>query len=794
MAGFWGRLGPAFDAFRRTLTGECANPGCMGNQQLEQLLLSAPVVLYVLRWGDLAPVFISANLTRFTGLTPEQLINDPARRIIAIHPDDRDRYNKTLATLAEHGRLALDYRVRHAEGGWRWVRDAARVVLDAQGQPVEVVGSWQDISDRRASEVALAASAAQLRNAQTLLTDALESSGDAFSLYDSEDRLVVFNARYKEFYTTITEIIRPGIRFQDLIRLSAQRGQYMGVSPDQAERWVAERMIHHRSATEVFEQQLSDGRFLEIVERPTSDGGRVAIRRDVTARKRVEAALRQELAFKQALIDALPFPVFFKGLDGRYIGCNTRFAEVTGRDMADIVGHTIHDVLPAPQAEDFARDDSEMFRNPGQQTREATLPWGDGSFRSVQVVKGPLLDSDGKVAGCIGSLIDITPQKRAEEQLVQAAKLATLGQIASEVAHELNQPLTIIRMSAERCLQDGETMPPEDLWRKMGTIVAQVGRMAEIVNHLRSFSRVETGPSRSFAPGPVVAAAARLLSPQFQLDGITLEIRVDDDCPEIVGQANQLEQVVLNLLGNARDAVRKRCSPGNGRVEIGASREGADVIIWVHDNGGGVPDAMWPLVFDPFFTTKSDGAGTGLGLSISTNIAAGMGGTLTGANLNGGACFTLTLPAAAPNESARPEPPRCEPAPPPESAATPPRGRILVVDDEALSAECIVEYLRLRGLDAQSAISPDEALAAARATPFDLVISDLRLPGMLGTALLARLRAEMGDVPTILMTGGPLPSAAEAEGAEVIGKPLVLADLLARCLRLLAAHRQECTV
>lgn len=793
MAGFWGRLGPAFDAFRKTLAGECANPGCMGNQRLEQLLLSAPVVLYVLRWGDFVPMFISANLTRFTGLTPDQLVNDPARRIIAIHPDDRERYNKALATLAEHGRLALDYRVRHAEGGWRWVRDAARVVLDAQGQPVEVVGSWQDISDRRASEVALAASAAQLRNAQSLLTDALESSGDAFSLYDADDRLVVFNARYREFYTTISDVIRPGIRFEDLIRISAQRGQYMGVPPDQAERWVAERMSHHRSVTEVFEQQLSDGRYLEIVERPTADGGRVAIRRDVTARKRVEAALRQELAFKQALIDALPFPVFFKGTDGRYIGCNTRFAEVAGRGMADIVGHTIHDVLPAPQAEDFARDDSEMFRNPGQQTREAMLPWGDGSFRSVQVVKGPLLDSDGKVAGCIGSLIDITPQKRAEEQLVQAAKLATLGQIASEVAHELNQPLTIIRMSAEQCLQDGEAMSPEDLWRKMGSIVAQVGRMAEIVNHLRSFSRLETGPSRGFAPGPVVAAAAQLLSPQFQLDGIALEIRVDDDCPEIIGQANQLEQVVLNLLGNARDAVRKHCPPGGGRVEIGAAREGADVIIWVHDNGGGVPEAMWPLVFDPFFTTKSNGAGTGLGLSISTNIAAGMGGTLTGANLSGGACFTLTLPATTAAEPARSEPPRCEPAPPPaEAAATPPRGRILVVDDEALSAECIVEYLRLRGLDAHCALSPEEALEVARAAPFDLVISDLRLPGMLGTALLARLRAEMGEVPTILMTGGPLPSAAEADGAEVIGKPLVLADLLARCQRLLTARRQEC--
>lgn len=793
-AGFWARLAPAITAFRKTLAGQCANPDCMGDQRLEQLLLAAPVVLYVLRWGDFAPVFVSANLLRFTGLTPEQLVSDPGRRLAAIHPDDRERFTSALNGLAEHGRLALDYRVRHAEGGWRWVRDAARVVLDPQGQPVEVVGSWQDISDRRASEVALAASAAQLRHTQSMLTDALESSGDAFSLFDASDRLVVFNARYKEFYPTIAADIRQGARFEDLIRLSAQRGQYVDVPPGQVEQWVAERMARHHAATEVFEQQLADGRCLELVERPTTDGGRVAIRRDVSARKRAEAALRQELNFKQTLIDALPFPVFFKGRDGRYIGCNTRFAEAMGHAMADIVGHTIHDFLPAEQAELFSRDDEDILGTPTQQTRETTIQWGDGSFRSIQVVKGPFLDSTGQVAGCIGSLIDVTPQKRTEEQLVQAAKLATLGQIASEVAHELNQPLTIIRMSAERGLFDGDAMGVDDLRRKLEIVVAQVERMAEIVNHLRSFSRQESGQPRSFNPGTVVAAASRLLSPQFQLDGISLEVRVDDDCPEVTGQPNQLEQVVLNLLGNARDAVRASRPVGTGRVEIGVAREAEQVIIWVHDNGGGVPEAMWPLVFDPFFTTKSDGAGTGLGLSISNNLVTGMGGTLTGANVGGGACFTLTLPTTSATE-----PIRCEPATAPQASLPPseaadkvsPRGRVLVVDDEALSVGCIVEYLCLHGFDAQSAVSPDEAFAAAHAAPFDLIITDLRLPGMPGTTLLARLRAEMGDVPAILMTGGPLPSSAEAEGAEVIGKPLKLSDLLARCQRLVATRQQE---
>lgn len=790
--GWLRRLPNAIDAFSRTLRGSCA-PDCMGTERLERMLSAAPMVLYVLRWTpDHQPLYVSANVERFTGLTAESILADPRRWLAAIHSDDRMSYAKALERLPEHGRFALDYRVRHVEGGWRWVRDEARVKLDARGEPAEVVGSWLDITDRRHSEQALAASEAQVRAAQALLTDALESSGDAFSLFDPQDRLVTFNSRYKEFYQSIADMIRPGVSFAELLLVSAERGQYRGVDADGIPQWLAERMAHHQNALGFFEQQLADGRYLEIVERATMDGGRVAIRRDVTARKTIEEALRRELAFKQTLIDALPFPVYYKDRQGRYLGCNTKFADVVGRPIADIVGSTVADFVSPAKARLYARYDQELLDDQGLQVRDLTLELHDGSIHHMILVKGLFTDGDGQVAGIIGSMIDVTPQKRAEEQLVQTAKLATLGQIASEVAHELNQPLSIIRMSAEHCLQTGLS-DCDTLARRMTTIVSQVGRMAEMVDHLRSFSRLEKGEPVAFSPAQVASTAASLLAPQFLLDDIELRQRIDESCPDILGRPNQLEQVVLNLLGNARDAVRTARPPKGGWVGISLSAQGDMVTLEVSDNGGGVPDAMWPHIFDPFFTTKADGAGTGLGLSISVNIVTQMGGTIQGCNRDGGAVFTITVPVhqMLPQETVAPAEPNALPPSRPHQSDGP-RPRVLVIDDEELSVECIVEFLAARGFDANGATAPDQALARARAGKPDLMICDLRLPGISGAALVTRLRNELGALPAILMTGGPLPEDLASENTVVLGKPLALREVLDHAERLLAARRQPC--
>lgn len=786
----WQRLKDAAKAFGRVLAQGEPAPG--NRDRLSHLLSAAPVVVYAIDLHPDFPVtYVSANVARLSGLGAKDVMGLHWEKIV--HPDDRSRRRAALAELSSTGHMAMEYRFRHANGSgdWRWVRDEARLISRGPDQPDEVVGSWLDITERHASEEALAASEVQLRVTQRLLTDALESSGDAFSLFDGKDRLVMFNSRYRTTYPTITHMIRPGVTFEDLLRISAAQGQYQGVEPEHVEQWVLERLARHRAATGVFEQHLSDGRCLEIVERPTSGGGRVAMRRDVTARKRIEEALRQELAFEQTLIDALPFPVFFKGIDGRFLGCNTQFSQAVGKPQTAIIGRTLYDLLPQDKAEELARADAELFANPGVVSAETTMRWADGSIRRVNVVRGPFNASDGTLGGLIGSFMDLTQQKRTEEQLIQTAKLATLGQIASEVAHELNQPLSIIRMSAEGCLQARGDLASEQIRRKLETIAGQVRRMAEIVDHLRSFSRLETGEKKPFSPAPVVNAVAKLLTQQFQLDGTALMVDVAPDCPDICGQPNQLEQVVLNLLTNARDAVRSAVPMGKGQVTLGLTAKDDQVVLTVHDNGGGIADDLWPMVFEPFFTTKADGAGTGLGLSISTHIVTGMGGQISGCNANGGALFSVSLPAhkstrlAAPAIAGPVAPPTTTPCP------TGQRGRILVVDDEPLAVECIAEYLERRGFTVATATSPDQALAAAQ-DHLDMVISDMRMPGLDGTALLARLRQDRPDLPAILMTGGPLPSECPAARTTMVRKPLALSELGEHVDHLLRDEQTAC--
>lgn len=771
-----------------------------GERRLSAILASAPTVVYTI-----APAhpnafsFVTTNIREVVGHAAAMFQADSALWSHLVHPDDRANRELALTIALADGKSSVEYRYHHGDGSWRWIRDQMRSLCDENGRAREIVGSLVDVTDRRLSENALAASEVQLRTTQRLLSDALESSEDAFTLFDANDELVLYNKRYRVFYPTIADQIRPGVRFEDLLRASAQRGQYADVLPDQVEEWVKERLDRHNRACGVFEQRMSDGRCLEIVERSTAEGGRVAIRRDVTARKQIEEALRQELSFEQTMLDALPFPVFFKGRNGRFLGCNAKMCEATGHAMTEIVGRNLLEMLPPEKADEYVRIDQEIFGHPGAQSHELTVQWADGSFRRINLVSGTFNDKDGQVAGYIGSLIDITPQKRAEEQLVQAAKLATLGQIASEVAHELNQPLSIIRMSAENLLipvTEDSSVPGRP---KLESIVSQVTRMAEMVDHLRRFSRVEGGEKKPFSLPQVARSAATLLVPHMQLDGITLDMEFADDLPELSGYPNQLEQVVLNLLANARDAVRALHPNGGGMIGLTVTRHDDGARLIVRDNGGGIPPNHVGTIFEPFFTTKAEGAGTGLGLSISANIVSAMGGRISVTNENDGAVFTVTLPL--PDEQRARSPVAETSAPPAQNptlsaevaAQKGARGRVLVVDDEALALECIADFLEARNFRAITASKPAQAIDMASSGDIDLVITDMRMPGMGGLELVERLRSGYLRLPAIMMTGGPIPDVAALSDIRVLRKPLALNELLVQIQDLLVERRSECS-
>ncbi len=232
--------------------------------------------------------------------------------------------------------------------------------------------------------------------------------------------------------------------------------------------------------------------------------------------------------------------------------------------------------------------------------------------------------------------------KEAQAELVQSAKLAAMGTLAAGVAHELNQPLTVIRGYAQGLLADAGLDP--EVKADLDRIQAQTGRMAKIINHLRDFSRQAKGTFEPVALNDVIEAAFSLLTQQLRLRNVRVVTELDPGLPVIRGDRVQLEQVFINLITNARDAMQ---SHNGGRLTV--KTRGADPFVEaiVADTGPGIPEGIRARIFDPFFTTKEVGQGTGLGLSISYGIVRDHGGEIRAETRPGwGAVFVVRLPMA----------------------------------------------------------------------------------------------------------------------------------------------------
>jgi len=236
-----------------------------------------------------------------------------------------------------------------------------------------------------------------------------------------------------------------------------------------------------------------------------------------------------------------------------------------------------------------------------------------------------------------------------QEQLVQAGKLATLGELTTGVAHELNNPLNNIGLfvgNAIDLIEHGLT-DEEQIIRQLRHATQQVGKATEIITHLRTFGRAAPVSREPIALRQVIERALALMREQLRLRGIDVVVELGSREPVVLGNPIQLEQVFINLLTNARDAVAN--SPRKA-IRISASVDSEAVELAFADTGHGIPTGLERRIFDPFFTTKEVGKGTGLGLSITYGIIKEHGGTISVVSPSGvGATFVIRLPLASPD-------------------------------------------------------------------------------------------------------------------------------------------------
>lgn len=401
-------------------------------------------------------------------------------------------------------------------------------------------------------------------------------------------------------------------------------------------------------------EQLLEMKSLELYE---ANQKLVISNRDL---EQVVAQRTQELVFANKeltqLIDTANAPIFSIDTKGIINEWNQQLEKITGFSRNLVIGRSFVEELVAPADKPLV-DKVLKDALKGEETTnyEFVLLTRSGDHADLLLNSSTRRDATGKTVGVVGIAQDITEltmvraeqdkeRKEAAAQIIQASKLATLGEMATSVAHELNQPLSVIRMAAgnsRRKMARG-TAGQKYLLDKLERIEEQTARAATIIDHMRIFGREAMEAPELIDPRRVITNALSLMGEQLRLDGIKVVTEFAQDCSSVLGHSIQMEQVILNLLSNARDALSERA--GDLRVTLQVFADDKYVYIVSKDNGGGIPPASLERIFEPFFTTKEMGKGTGLGLSVSYGIISDMKGTIVAENIDDGARLTIALP------------------------------------------------------------------------------------------------------------------------------------------------------
>jgi histidine kinase len=369
---------------------------------------------------------------------------------------------------------------------------------------------------------------------------------------------------------------------------------------------------------------------------------------DITKRQQLEVELKKSEKKYHAIFNNIPNPVFVLQPETLTIlDCNRSVTAVYGHLPESIIGQSFLIFFQEQEREHFAF--KLAMASVLSQVRHLHQ---SGRSLFVNILISPSEYSGEKVL--LVTTSDITKRLEAEQQLIQASKMATLGEMSTGVAHELNQPLSVIKTATSFFLgkiRKKEAIDPEQLTNVLSKMDSNVDRASRIIQHMRMFARKSDTGFDKVQINEVLQNAFEIFSQQLKVRGIGVQWQLAEDLPKIEADPQRLEQVFINLLLNARDAIEEKLQgQGHGRdpdyISIATSKTARHVICRICDSGKGIPPGQADKIFEPFFTTKEVGKGTGLGLSISYGIVKEFGGRIKVAtNPSGGACFELTFTA-----------------------------------------------------------------------------------------------------------------------------------------------------
>ncbi len=634
---------------------------------------------------------------------------------------DRTDY---LRKLREQGEVdGYELRLKKVDGTEFWASITARIFRH-EGRELAVV-SIVDLTERKARE-------AELRQARETLEDAIESLAEGFVLWDADNRLVMCNQRYKDFNYLSADTLVPGARWEDFVRAGAERGQY----PDaigRVEEYLRERKKLRASLPSHYEFQQSDNRWLTGSVRRTRQGGLVVIRMDITERKRMEQALRESEARFRSITIAHPVPLAISTFTGKMLYVSQPFA--------DLFRISVEEALKKPAVEYYKGPEGRAaFIEALHQTGsvdgyEVEARRKDGSifWTSLTARRSIFEGQDAIVTG----FIDLTDRRAAERELArqrealhQSEKLNALGGLLAGVAHELNNPLSVV-VGQSLLLRDADTDPKTR--RRAERIANAADRCSRIVKTFLAMARQNT-PSYSEANLNDIVESALGIT-EYALRSTDIEVRrnLSGELPPVWGDSDQLTQVVMNLIVNAEQAMADKIGKRSLEIATGIHDNGNRVQLSLRDSGPGITPEIRTRIFEPFFTTKEVGVGTGLGLSVSHAIVEAHQGTIEVESEPGkGTTFIISLPRA--QQSA------AESSLAPANDTPCVQRKVLVVDDEPEVREVLADILSLDGHEIEVASSGNAALRILAHKNFDIILSDMRMPDVDGPGLYTRIK------------------------------------------------------
>jgi len=595
-----------------------------------------------------------------------------------------------------------------------------------------------------------------LEETVALLEATLESTHDAILVVDLDRRILRFNSQYlRMFGFTAEELERGGL---DLVsaRLVGELEESAAVLAPSRDLWG------DPAAVRLDVMRFKDGRVFERYVAPHQIGsrivGRVASFRDIGPSVRAAEALEQHRTFLEQAQEVAHVGSWVAELDGSdRLGWSAESHRIFGVPIGQFEG-TSEAFFAFVHADD---------RQAVRAARAAAIAEGtlyeimhrivrsDGSVRWVHECAHPVRDAQGRTLRMIGTVQDITERRQLEEQLLQSQKMEAIGRLAGGIAHDLNNALTAIAGYAELALGGvGEGHPAR-------ADVEEIRRAAEragsVTRQLLSFSRKQLLEPRVFDLNDTITAIARLLSRLLGSD-VHVQTLLADAALPVLGDPGQVEQAIINLAVNARDAM-----PSGGQLLLTTTRELVDaesarthvpmpageyIVLRVTDTGQGMSRQTQTRIFEPFFTTKDVGKGTGLGLSMVYGMLKQIGGFIfVDSEVERGTTFQLYFPPGSPKPAPGVSPAREEQAPSQET--------LLIVEDEPAVRNLVASALRNDGYQLLLASSAEEALASVEAHNgrIDLLLTDANMPGQSGVALANLMVERRPGLRVIIMSG-----------------------------------------